>query len=77
MVVFLIIAFLFWAVRVAKVLFYFFKLLEIKSFYRDALHITEVRRHARLKFLRYGRIDKMLVHLSPRANACAPGCLSM
>ena len=42
MVVFLLIAFLFWSVRVAKVFLYFFKLLEIKAFYRDALHITEV-----------------------------------
>ena len=42
MVMFLLIAFLFWTIRVAKVFLYFFKLLEIKSFYRDALHITEV-----------------------------------
>jgi hypothetical protein len=42
MVVFLLIASLFWAVRVAKVFLYFFQLLEIKSFYRDVLHITEV-----------------------------------
>ncbi|XP_046840849.1 autophagy-related protein 9A-like [Xenia sp. Carnegie-2017] len=41
MILFLLIAFLFWTIRATKVFLYFFKLLEIKNFYRDALNISE------------------------------------
>ena len=43
MVMFLVIAFLFWLVQVTRVTLNFFKLLEIRYFYREALYITEVR----------------------------------
>ena len=52
MVLLLLIAFIFWLVQVARVTLNVFKLLEIKSFYRDALHITEVcKQHKPFCFL--------------------------
>ena len=41
-VVCLIIAFVFWLIRVARIVIHFFKLLEIRAFYKNALRISEV-----------------------------------
>ena len=38
----LVIAFIFWLIRVARIVIHFFKLLEIREFYKDALRISEV-----------------------------------
>ena len=37
-----VVAFLFWLIRLIRIVIYFFKLLEIRSFYKHALRITEV-----------------------------------
>ena len=41
-VVCLVIAFIFWLIRVARIVIHFFKLLEIRAFYKNALRISEV-----------------------------------
>ena len=42
MVVCLVIAFIFWLIRVARIVIHFFKLMEIWAFYKNALRISEV-----------------------------------
>ena len=41
-VVCLVIAFIFWLIRLARIVVHFFKLMEIRAFYKNALRITEV-----------------------------------
>ena len=41
-VVCLVIAFIFWLIRLARIVVHFFKLMEIRAFYKSALRITEV-----------------------------------
>ena len=41
-VVCLVIAFIFWLIRVARIVIHFFKLLEIRASYKNALRISEV-----------------------------------
>ena len=41
-IVCLVIAFIFWLIRFARIVVHFFKLMEIRAFYKNALRITEV-----------------------------------
>lgn len=66
MVMFLVIAFLFWLVRVTRVTLNFFKLLEIRSFYRDALHITEVK----LANMQWQDVQKRLINVQKEHQMC-------
>ena len=50
----LIIAFIFWLIRVARIVVHFFKLLEIRAFYKNALRITEVGTICQLKKILLG-----------------------
>ena len=48
----LILAFIFWLIRLARIVIHFFKLLEIWAFYKNALGIPEVRIVIEMKYTR-------------------------
>lgn len=62
----LVIAFIFWLIRVARIVIHFFKLLEIRAFYKDALRISE----SELTNLQWQDVQKRLIEVQKVHQMC-------
>lgn len=65
-VVCLVIAFIFWLIRLARIVIHFFKLLEIRAFYRNALRIPECE----LNNLQWQDVQKRLIEVQKIHQMC-------
>lgn len=65
-VVCLVIAFIFWLIRLARIVIHFFKLLEIRAFYKNALRIPE----SELNNLQWQDVQKRLIEVQRVHQMC-------
>lgn len=65
-VVCLVIAFIFWLIRLARIVVHFFKLMEIRAFYKNALRITE----SELTNLQWQDVQNRLIEVQKVHQMC-------